>query len=175
VTNDLMNPARAETPAVSRVEHAGVTETARTNATAYVTTGYNRFLDPDGHPAVKPPWGTLNAIDLNTGDYLWRVPLGELPDLTAAGLPPTGLENYGGPVVTAGGLLFIAATKDEKFRAFDVRTGGKLWEAPLPAGGYATPATYEVGGRQYVVIACGGGKMGTKSADAYVAFALPAR
>lgn len=139
----------------------------------YVTTGYNRFLDPDGYPAVKPPWGTLNAIDLNTGEYLWKRTLGELPELTAQGAPPTGTENYGGPVVTAGGVLFIAATKDEKFRAFAAATGELLWETALPAGGYATPAVYEAGGRQFVVIACGGGKMGTKSGDAYVAFALP--
>lgn len=139
----------------------------------YTITGYNRWFDPDGYPAVKPPWGTLNAIDLNTGEYRWRVPLGEFPELTAQGLPPTGAENYGGPVVTAGGLVFIAATKDEKFRAFDKRSGRLLWQTRLPAGGYATPATYEVGGRQYVVIACGGGKMGTPSGDAYVAFTLP--
>ena len=139
----------------------------------YTHTGYNRWLDPDGYPAVKPPWGTLNAIDLNTGEYLWRVPLGELAELTAQGVPPTGTENYGGPLVTAGGLLFIGATKDEFFRAFDPKTGRELWKVKLPAGGYATPATYEVDGRQYVVIACGGGKMGTKSGDAYVAFALP--
>jgi len=139
----------------------------------YTHTGYNRWLDPDGYPAVKPPWGTLNAIDLNTGDYLWRVPLGELPELTAQGHPPTGTENYGGPLVTAGGVLFIGATKDEQFRAFDARTGRELWKTTLPAGGYATPATYEAGGRQFVVIACGGGKMATKSGDAYVAFALP--
>ncbi len=141
----------------------------------YTHTGYNRFLDPDGYPAVKPPWGTLNAIDLNTGEYLWRVPLGEFPELTARGIPPTGTENYGGPLVTAGGLVFIGASKDEHFRAFDRKTGRELWRVKLPAGGYATPATYEVGGRQYVVIACGGGKMGTKSGDAYVAFALPVR
>lgn len=139
----------------------------------YATTGYNRFLDPDGYPAVRPPWGTLNAIDLNTGEYLWRRPLGELPELTAAGLPPTGTENYGGPLVTAGGLIFIGATKDEKFRAFDKTNGELLWEAALPAGGYAVPATYSIAGRQFVVIACGGGKMGTKSGDAYVAYALP--
>lgn len=139
----------------------------------YVTTGYNRFLDPDGYPALRPPWGQLSAIDLNTGEYLWRRPLGELPELTAQGVPPTGTENYGGPVVTAGGVLFIAATKDEKFRAFSTATGEQLWETTLPAGGYATPSTYEVDGRQYVVIACGGGKIGTKSGDAYVAFALP--
>ena len=139
----------------------------------YTHTGYNRFLDPEGYPAVRPPWGTLNAIDLNTGDTLWRVPLGEYPELMARGMAPTGTENYGGPLVTAGGVLFIGASKDEHFRAFDPRTGRELWRTKLPAGGYATPATYEVNGRQYIVIACGGGKMGTKSGDAYVAFALP--
>jgi quinoprotein glucose dehydrogenase len=139
----------------------------------YTITGYNRFFDPDGYPAVKPPWGTLNAIDLGKGEIAWTVPLGELPELTRRGIPPTGTENYGGPVVTAGGLVFIAATKDEKFRAFDKKTGKVLWETSLPAGGYATPATYEVAGKQYVVIAAGGGKMGTKSGDAYIAFALP--
>ncbi len=139
----------------------------------YTITGYNRWLDPKGYPAVKPPWGTLNAIDLNTGEYKWRVPLGEYPELTAKGIPPTGTENYGGPIVTTGGLVFIAASKDEHIRAFDKETGQVLWQAKLPAGGYATPATYELAGRQYVVIACGGGKMGTKSGDAYVAFALP--
>jgi quinoprotein glucose dehydrogenase len=154
----------------------GVVERATDKPTQkipFATTGYKRFLDPDGYPAVRPPWGTLTAIDLNTGDHLWQRPLGELPELTAAGLPPTGTENYGGPLVTAGGVLFIAATKDEKFRAFDTSTGAQLWETTLPAGGYAVPATYSVGGRQYVVIACGGGKMGTKSGDTYVAFALP--
>ena len=139
----------------------------------YTITGYNRWLDTNGYPAVKPPWGTLNAIDLNTGEYRWQVPLGEDPALTARGIPVTGLENYGGPLVTAGDLLFIGASKDEMFRAFDRRTGKVLWQAKLPAGGYATPATYMAEGRQYVVIACGGGKMGTKSGDAYVAFALP--
>jgi quinoprotein glucose dehydrogenase len=139
----------------------------------FTHTGYNRWFDPEGYPAVKPPWGTLNAIDLSTGNYRWTVTLGEFPELTARGLPPTGTENYGGPVVTAGGLIFIAATKDEMIRAFDRRTGQELWKARLPAGGYATPATYAVNGRQYVVIACGGGKMGTKSGDSYVAFALP--
>jgi quinoprotein glucose dehydrogenase len=139
----------------------------------YTHTGYNRFLDPDGYPAIRPPWGTLNAIDLNTGDYLWRVPLGEFVELTAKGIPQTGTENYGGPLVTAGGVIFIGASKDEHFRAFDRKTGREIWKVKLPAGGYATPATYAVNGRQYVVIACGGGKMGTKSGDAYVAFALP--
>ncbi len=141
----------------------------------YTITGYNRWLDTNGYPAVKPPWGTLNAIDLNTGEFRWRVRLGEDPALTAQGVPPTGLENYGGPLVTAGGLVFIGASKDEMFRAFDRGSGKMLWQTKLPAGGYATPATYEVNGRQYVVIACGGGKMGTRSGDAYVAFALPAK
>ena len=139
----------------------------------YTTTGYNRWLDTNGYPAIKPPWGTLNAIDLNTGEYVWRVPLGERPELTARGIPLTGTENYGGPIVTAGGLVFIAASRDEQFRAFDRKSGRELWKVPLPAAGYATPATYSVKGRQYVVIACGGGKIGTKSGDAYVAFALP--
>jgi quinoprotein glucose dehydrogenase len=139
----------------------------------YTHTGYNRWLDPDGYPAIKPPWGTLNAIDLNTGEYLWRVPLGVYPELIAKGLPPTGTENYGGPLVTRGGVLFIAATRDEKFRAFDSKTGQELWSTNLPAAGYASPATYERDGRQYVVIACGGGKSGTKSGDTYVAYALP--
>jgi quinoprotein glucose dehydrogenase len=142
-------------------------------APPYTHSGYNRFFDPDGYPAVKPPWGTLNAIDLNTGEYLWKVPLGEYPELIAKGIPPTGTENYGGPVVTAGGVLFIGASKDENFRVFDSKTGQELWRYKLPAAGYATPATYEVDGRQYVVIACGGGKIGTKSGDSYVAFALP--
>lgn len=139
----------------------------------YTFTGYNRFFDPDGYPAVRPPWGTLAAIDLGRGEIVWQVPLGELPELTARGIPPTGTENYGGPVVTAGGLIFVGATKDEKFRAFDKENGRLLWETDLPAGGYATPATYQTGGRQFVVIAAGGGKMGTKSGDTYIAYALP--
>ena len=130
-------------------------------------------MDAEGYPNVKPPWGTLNAIDLNTGEYVWRVPLGEYPALKEKGVPPTGTDNYGGPVVTAGGVVFIAATLDEMFRAFDRKTGKILWETKLPAAGYATPATYAVNGRQYVVIACGGGKLGSKSDDTFVAFALP--
>jgi quinoprotein glucose dehydrogenase len=138
----------------------------------FVSTGYHRFWDHEGYPAIRPPWGTLNAIDLNTGEIAWQVPLGEFEALRQRGLPPTGTENYGGPVVTAGGLIFIGASKDERFRAFDKDSGKTLWEAILPAGGYATPSTYEHQGKQYVVIACGGGKMGTKPGDAYVAFAL---
>jgi quinoprotein glucose dehydrogenase len=115
----------------------------------------------------------LSAIDLNSGEYRWRIPLGEFSALTAKGAPMTGTELYGGPIVTAGGIVFIAATQDAKFRAFDKTTGALLWEATLPAAGYATPSTFAVGGRQYVVIAAGGGKLGSKSGDAYVAYALP--
>jgi quinoprotein glucose dehydrogenase len=139
----------------------------------FSNTGYNRFLTKEGYPAVRPPWGTLSAIDLNIGEIKWQVPLGEFNKLTEKGIRPTGTENYGGPVSTAGGVIFIAASKDEKIRAFSKDTGEVLWEYQLPAGGYATPATYDVGGRQFVVIACGGGKMGTKSGGSYVAFALP--
>jgi quinoprotein glucose dehydrogenase len=137
--------------------------------------GYNKFLDPDGYPAVAPPWGTLNAINLDTGEYAWTIPLGEYPELAAKGMTNTGTENYGGPIVTAGGLLFIGATSfDKKFRAFDKNTGALLWETTLPFAGNATPATYEVEGRQYVVIAAGGGKAPKAPTGAtYVAFALP--
>ena len=139
----------------------------------YSITGYNKFQSKEGYPAIKPPWGTLNAVDLNTGDYVWKIPLGAYPDLAIKGLKNTGSENYGGPVVTASGLLFIAATPDGKFRAFSKKTGKLLFETDLPAPGFATPAVYEAGGRQFVVVACGGGKLGTKSGDAYVAFSLP--
>jgi quinoprotein glucose dehydrogenase len=143
-------------------------------AMKYHFTGYHRFLDPDGYPAITPPWGTLNAINLNTGEYVWKIPLGEYPDLAATGMKNTGSENYGGPVVTAGGLVFIAATNyDRKFRAFDKSTGALLWETTLPFSANTTPATYEVNGRQFVTIAAGGGKdPKSKSGGVYVAFAL---
>ncbi len=142
------------------------------NALPYTLNSFGRFLDNNGYPAVKPPWGTLNAIDLNKGEIAWQVPLGELQELTDLGIPKTGTENYGGPIITKSGLIFIAATKDEKIRAFDKYTGKELWSQSLPAGGYATPITYSVDGKQYIVIACGGGKMGTSSGDQYVAFSL---
>jgi quinoprotein glucose dehydrogenase len=134
--------------------------------------GYHKFLDPDGYPAIAPPWGTLNAINLNTGEYAWRIPLGSYPGLADQN---TGSENYGGPVVTAGGLVFIAATNyDRKFRAFDKTTGKLLWETTLPMAGNATPITYELGGKQYVVIYATGGKSGKwgPSGGVYMAFAL---
>ena len=153
---------------------AGFSAYAPARVTApYEFVGYERWRDSAGFPAVTPPWGTLSAIDLNTGEYRWRMPLGEFAALTARGMPITGTEQYGGPIVTAGGLLFIAATQDAKFRAFDKGTGRLLWEATLPAPGYATPATFAVRGKQYVVIAAGGGKLGSPSSDAYVAYALP--
>jgi quinoprotein glucose dehydrogenase len=141
----------------------------------YRITGSRDFLDPDGYPAIKPPWGTLNAIDLNTGKYLWKIPLGEYPDLAAKGLKNTGTENYGGPIVTAGDVLFIGATVyDKKFRAFDSRNGKLLWETVLPFAAVATPATYMVDGKQYVVASAGGGKdPKSPSGSVYVAFALP--
>jgi quinoprotein glucose dehydrogenase len=138
----------------------------------YHFTGYEKFLDPEGYPAVTPPWGTLSAINLNTGDYEWKIPLGEYPDLAAQGMKNTGTENYGGPLVTAGGLMFIGATNfDKKFHAFDKKTGALLWQTTLPFDGNATPITYEVKGRQFVVIAAGGGKdLKSKSGGVYVAF-----
>jgi len=141
----------------------------------YRFTGYHKFLDPDGYPAIAPPWGTLSAINLNTGEYVWKINLGEYPELAAKGLKKTGTENYGGPVVTAGGLVFIGASDfDKKFRAYDKATGELLWETTLPFSGNATPATYAVNGRQYVVIAAGGGKdPKSPSGGVYVAFALP--
>lgn len=145
------------------------------NATyPYGHEGYTKLRDADGYPGVKPPWGQLTAIDLNEGTIAWQVPLGEHPELTARGVPKTGTENYGGCITTAGGLLFIGATKDLKFRAINSSTGATLWETDLEYGGFATPSTYAVNGKQYVVIAAGGGgKMGVASGDAYVAFTLP--
>lgn len=145
--------------------------------TRYQFTGYEKFQDPDGYPAVAPPWGTLNAIDLNTGKYLWRIPLGEYPELAAKGLRNTGTENYGGPILTRSGLLFIGATIfDRKFRAIDARSGKLLWETQLPYAGNATPVTYAINGRQFVLIAASDGKdRKGPQGSAYVAFALPAR
>ena len=139
----------------------------------YTMTGYNKFYSPEGYPAIAPPWGTLTAINLNTGEHVWQTTLGEYPELKAKGVPPTGTENYGGSVVTAGGLVFIAAARDGKIRAFNKYNGKLLWEYELPAPGFATPAVYNINGKQFLVIACGGGKLDTKSGDSYVAFALP--
>ncbi|MEJ1974086.1 MAG: PQQ-binding-like beta-propeller repeat protein [Lacunisphaera sp.] len=140
----------------------------------YTFGSYQKLLDQEGYPGIKPPWGTLNCIDLNTGRLLWRVPLGEHEELTKRGFPKTGTENMGGATVTAGGLVFCSGTRDNKIRAFSATDGAELWSATLPLHGTAPPASYEANGRQYIVIAAtGGGKLGGPSGDAWVAFALP--
>lgn len=171
----LLNIKRAQNTATS--EHADKISASAKNKDfpyepAYLTSHWDKLVDQDGYPAIKPPWGTLNAIDLNTGDYLWRVPLGEFAELTKRGISITGTESYGGPLATAGGLIFIAGTRDERIRAFDKKTGMVVWEYQLPAGGFATPITYRIDGRQYIVIADGGGR-GLKAGGSYIAFALP--
>ena len=180
--------ARDETTALldylfERDRPIGTTTTTRPARPAYRDNGYPKLLDHENYPGCKPPWGTLNAIDLNTGKIAWRVPLGEHEALTKRGVVKTGTENFGGPLVTAGGLVFCAGTRDLKIRAFDKATGEELWSADLPFGGFAPPTTYEVNGKQYVVIAAtGGGKLAVQprppgpspdAGDAYVAFALP--
>ena len=139
-----------------------------------VTTGHHDWRDPEGFPVNKRPWGTLNAVDLNSGQVKWQVPLGTYPELEKRGEPPTGTFNIGGPLVTKGGLVFIGAAMDERFHAFDKESGELIWEYQMESGGYASPSTYELNGRQYIVIAAGGGgKPGTKKGDAYYCFALP--
>jgi quinoprotein glucose dehydrogenase len=151
-------------------------ETPKTGRPVYSFAGYPRFYASDGYPANKPPWGTLNCIDLNSGKLAWKIPLGEYPALAAQGMPATGTENYGGAIVTAGGLLFCSGTRDNKIRAFDKTDGKELWAAQLPWAGSAPPATYQIAGRQYVVIpATGVLHLGTPRGDAWVAFALPGR
>jgi glucose dehydrogenase len=172
----FQNLSSVEADSLVRFLRPPATATGQQGVAQYNMTGYRRFVDPDGYPATATPWGTLNALDLKTGKYLWQIPLGQYPELAAKGLPDTGSENYGGPIVTAGGLIFIAATNfDHKMRAFDKTTGKLLWEATLPFAGNATPATYEVHGRQYVVIAAGGSSMNPKgpTGGVYVAFVLP--
>jgi len=169
----LKLPGKPSDPLISK--EPVTVDKSQKNKVPYTMNGYNRFLDKNGYPGIKPPWGTLDAVNLTTGKLLWKVPLGEYPELTKRGIPVTGTELYGGPLVTKGGLVFVAATKDQKIRAFDKHTGKQVWEASLPAAGYATPAAYSVAGKQYIVIACGGGKIGSKSGDSYVCFALPGK
>ena len=135
--------------------------------------GYVQLLDDEEYPSVKPPWGWLTAVDLNTGEFRWRKSFGEHPELTARGIPPTGTTNFGGSIATAGGLIFIGATQDHKFRAFESRTGKVVFEKQLETGAYATPCTYEINGKQYVAVAVGGGRWKSPVGDSYVAFALP--
>jgi quinoprotein glucose dehydrogenase len=172
----LSSPADNASSALSEEQASTTNPASKTVTTKFTMTGYRRFNDPDGYPATAPPWGTLNALDVSSGRYLWKIPLGQYPELVAQGMPDTGSENYGGPIVTAGGLVFIAATNfDHKIRAFDKTTGKLLWEAALPFAGNATPATYMVNGRQYLVIAAGGSSMNPRGpiGGVYVAFALP--
>ena len=133
------------------------------------------LVSPLGLPCNPPPWGTLAAIDLASGDIRWQVPLGTVRDIAPIPIPwKAGTPNLGGPLVTGSGLVFIGAAMDDYLRAFDIETGDELWKARLPAGGQATPMTYRAGNRQYVVIAAGGhGRAATKLGDAIVAFALP--
>ncbi len=148
-------------------------EASEDDTPPYAFMGFERWFDEEGYPAIKPPWGTLNAVDLNSGTIKWKVPLGEYPELTARGIPPTGTENYGGPVVTSGGLIFIGASADNKIRAFDKETGKVLWQHDLPFDGNSTPSTYMAGGKQYVVISAGGAKTNRPKGGILVAFALP--
>ncbi|MEO8472634.1 MAG: PQQ-binding-like beta-propeller repeat protein [Chryseolinea sp.] len=153
-------------------KEVGSSKAAKQKKTFQIS-GYTKFLDKDGYPAVKPPWGTINAIDLNTGEYRWTKTFGEVPELMAKGIPQTGTDSYGGPAISASGLLFIGGTKDEKFRVYSMKSGKLLWETKLPAAAFATPSIYGVNGKEYVVIACGGTKLGAPKGDSYVAFALP--
>lgn len=159
---------------IDSVENDDSDYTSDSEMVKYVLQGFRLFLDQNGFPASKPPWGTLNAIDLNSRKLLWKVPLGYYPELKSQGVPDTGTQSFGGCVATAGGLVFIGASADEMFRAYHAGTGQELWNYQLPAGGYATPAVYQIAGKQYVVIAAGGGnRNGTPSGDAYIAFSLP--
>ena len=142
-------------------------------ADKFVHTGYPKFLDDKGLPAITPPWGTLTAIDLNSGQFIWQTTLGITPGLPDQDTKPTGCENYGGPIVTENGLILIAATKDGMFRAFNKYTGKLIWQTKLPAASFATPAMYSINGKQYIVIACGGEKLGTPKGNKIIAFALP--
>jgi quinoprotein glucose dehydrogenase len=143
------------------------------NDEPYGFNGYSFYLDPEGAPAIDPPFGTLTSIDLNTGDIVWQVPLGEDPAFKKMGVPNSGMFNRGGGIATAGGLIFIGATGDEMFRAFDQRTGKILWEHKLPGMAASIPSTYAVGGKQYVVVSVNGWGNESNFKGGYIAFAIP--
>ncbi len=169
--NDIVAYLKNDDPQAAQIQGSGHSESGR--APRYATST-PFFVDQNGYPAISPPWGTLNAVDMVSGEILWKVPLGEYPDLVAKGIRNTGSKSFGGPVATAGNLVFMAGTPDEKIRAFDSRSGLVLWEYQLPAAGYASPSVYMVNGKQYIVIAAGGGgKNDTKLGDSVIAFALP--
>lgn len=161
--------------ASSKVKKLGAPVEQERMGDPWTLKGYTKFLDREGRPGIMPPWGRLTAVDMNTGEQLWQVPLGEIESYKQRGIPNSGTENYGGPLLTKTGLLFIAATEDRKFRAFDKETGKLLWETELPFCGFSTPSTYEVDGEQYVVVACGGSTLGTNKGDALVAFKLKSK
>lgn len=148
-------------------------QTQRMDTTARYTniTPFQRFEDAEKRHAVKPPWGKINALNLNTGEYEWTIPLGNHPDLQKEGEPETGMQTWPGPIATAGGILINGGTSDQKFRAYDSKTGDKLWETSLPGIAHAIPATYMVGGKQYIVISVSGTE--ERPGGAIVAFALP--
>jgi quinoprotein glucose dehydrogenase len=160
--NDVSAPDGAATPA------------SNSGKGRWADMGYTRLLDPQNYPGCTPPWGTLTCIDLNSGKNVWKVPLGEYPELKARGVPKTGTENFSGATVTAGGVVFAGGTRDNQIRAFDADTGAELWKHDLPLHSTAPPAVYEANGREFVVVpATGGGKLGGPMGDAWIAFALP--
>ena len=179
---EVMREGRGRMPSfahLSDIERNGVlrfvfaTEPEKDEPTTEITYGHGGYIylrDDEGLPANTPPWGTLNSIDLATGEIEWKIPFGNFPSHPDLGF---GAISYGGPVITATGLIFIAATPDRKFHAYDSRDGTLLWEAELTAAGFATPAVYSVDGKQFVAIAAGGGRQGPPSGADYFAFSLP--
>ena len=177
-SHSYLNPAQLDAVAAYMLDLGSKNEMLETDDETnwpypYFFNGYNKFLDPEGYPGIKPPWGNLSAIDLSSGEKIWNIPFGEYPELALQGMRDTGSENYGGPVLTASGLLIIAATLDQKLRIFDKYNGNLLWEYQLPASGFSTPSTYSINGKQYIITAAGGGKLNQHSGDYYLAFSLP--
>jgi len=171
ISEDQMNGIIAYLFEEGKEEVVRISEEPKPHERYQNVTAYSYFRAPDGYLAIKPPWGTMNSVDVSTGEYDWRVPLGNVPEKQKPGAPETGIESWGGPMVTAGGLLFISATRDHKFRAFDSSTGDVLWQIDLPNGGFANPASYMVDGIQYVVLAVSATE--EAPSGSVMAFALP--